>query len=307
MPPHVGDWGLWRSFAAVVEGGSLSAAARRLRLSQPTLSRHIRALEDATGGPLFTRGHNILTPTPHALALYEPVARAAKALDEAAMRAEGAVPGLSGTVRLTASTVVSHYMLPQMLVDIRIQHPEIEIELVPSDVVENLLRREADIAIRMVRPRQPDLTARHIGDLPIVACAHRSYLERRGTPGSVAELGDHDLIGMDRSTLMLDSAHQFGLALERDSFALRTDSQTLLWELTRAGLGIGFAQISLVQQSPGIVSILPQLTLPTLPVWLTTHSELFTSRRIRAIYDGLAAALSIHCAQAAQAAEAVKS
>lgn len=297
------DWGLWRSFAAVVEEGTLSAAARRLRLSQPTLSRHIRELEDATGGPLFTRGHNTLSPTPHALALYEPVARAATALDEATMRAEGSVPGLSGAVRLTASTVFSHYILPSMLVGIRAQYPEIELELVPSDAVENLLRREADIAIRMVRPRQPDLITRHIGELPMIICAHEDYLRRRGMPQTIDELLRHDLIGLDRSTLYLDAAHQFGLPLERESFSLRTDSQTLLWELMKAGMGIGFAQQYLARETPGMVPILSQLTLPGLPIWLTTHRELFTSRRIRAIYDALADALTQYCALGAKAEE----
>ncbi|RYE09209.1 MAG: LysR family transcriptional regulator [Hyphomicrobiales bacterium] len=291
------DWALWKSFAAVVADGSLSAAARRIGYSQPTLGRHIETLEQQLGVVLFDRTIQGLKPTATALRLYEPVAAAEKSLAEAALVAEGSVAQLEGTVRLTASTVVSHYVLPPLLRPIRTEFPAISLDLVPSDSVENLLLREADIAVRMFRPTQLELIAKKLGELPLVACAHQSYLGARGTPQKPEELRDHDLIGFDRSDLMISAARAMGFSFTRDSFALRTDSQTAGWELIKAGLGIGFAQRGLVHDTPGMREILPMLTPPPLEVWLTSHRELFLSPRIRAIYDRLAQALEAYVAR----------
>lgn len=281
------DWTLWRSFGAVMEQGSLSGAARQLGLSQPTLGRHVEALEQALGVPLFERTQSGLKPLETALRLFEPVRVARTALAEAQMMAEGANPELSGSVRITSSTVMCHYVLPALFRGLRQSFPQVAIEVVPSDSVENLLLREADIAVRMFRPTQLDLVARRIGAIPIVAAAHEDYLAARGTPQIVQDLLHHDLIGLDRSELIIDAAQAMGIALERSHFALRCDSQTNLWELCRAGLGIGFAQATLVARTPGMRRILPQLQPGGLDVWLCTHRELFTSRRIRAIYERL--------------------
>lgn len=282
------DWSLWRSFSAVVKHGSLSAAARELGLSQPTLGRHIEALEQALDLPLFDRTLSGLKANEAALRLYEPVAAAETALAQAAILAEGAQAEFTGTVRITASAVVSNYVLPRLLVPIRERYRAIAIELIPSDSAENLLLREADIAIRMFRPTQLELVTRKLGEIPIIPCAHESYLTRRGTPRQIADLAGHDLIGFDRSDAIIVHAARLGLGLRREQFVLRTDSQTQLWELARVGLGIGFAQRLLVEQTPGMVALPINLSIPSLEVWLTTHKELFTSHRIRAIYDALA-------------------
>lgn len=281
------DWSLWRSFGAVVEEGSLSGAARRLGLTQPTIGRHVDALEQALGAVLFERTLSGLKPTETALRLYEPVAAARNALAEAAMIAAGADAGLSGSVRISASTVMSHYVLPPMLATLREEFPQVALELVPSDSAENLLLREADIAVRMFRPTQLELVTKRLGNSPICCCAHESYLARRGRPDEIGDIVGHDLVGLDRSTLILDAAAAIGVPVSRDDFVLRTDSQTAGWELLKAGLGIGFAQAGLVAATEGMVALLPQLKLASLEVWLTTHRELFTSRRVRAIYDRL--------------------
>ena len=282
------DWSLWRSFAAVIEHGSLSAAARALRLSQPTLGRHIDTLEVQLALPLFERTLAGLKPNATALALLAPVARAQAALAEAAMMAEGAQDDSGGTVRITASTMISNYVLPDILVVLRARYRHIALETVPSDSAENLLLREADIAIRMFRPTQLELIARHLGNLPIVATAHQRYLDRRGTPLEAGDLYSHDLIGFDRNAAIIAHAQTLGLPLRREQFGLRSDDQPHLWELMKAGLGIGFAQARLVRDTPGMVVLPVDLAIPDLPVWLTTHRELFTSLRIRAIYDALA-------------------
>jgi len=285
------DWALWRSFAAVVTHGSLSAAARELGISQPTAGRHIETLEADLGLPLFERTLSGLKPNPAALRIYEPVAQAQAALAEAAIMAEGAQDALGGSVRITASAIISSYVLPGLLVPIRKLYPRIGIELVPSDSAENLLLREADIAIRMFRPTQLELVTRKLGELPIVPVAHRDYLARRGTPRTPEELFTHDVVGFDRSDLIIAHARRLGLSLRRETFPLRSDDQPQLWELLKAGLGIGFGQANLVRATPGMVALPIDLAIPPLEVWLTTHRELFTSHRIRAIYDALAQGL----------------
>ena len=288
------DWALWRSFVAVVSNGSLSAAARELGISQPTVGRHIETLEADLGITLFERSLSGLKPNSTALRLYEPVTRAQSSLAEAAIMAEGAQDDLGGTVRITASAVISNHVLPQLLLPIRARYPGIAVELVPSDSAENLLLREADIAIRMFRPTQLELVTRHLGDIAIVPAAHHDYLARRGTPASVEELFTHDMIGFDRLDGIIDHANTLGLKLSRQQFCLRTDDQPLLWSLMCAGLGVGFAQSSLVRDTPGMVALPLDLRIPPLEVWLTTHRELFTSHRIRAIYDALAEGLATY-------------
>ncbi len=291
------DWSLWRSFGAVVEHGSLSAAARALGLSQPTLGRHVEALEQTLGVTLFERTLTGLRPTETALRLYEPVQHARAALAEASLVAEGASAALTGSVRITSSTVMCHYVLPRILYDLRQAFPLVQIELVPSDAAENLLLREADIAVRMFRPTQLELIAKRLGEIPIIACAHTGYLERRGSPKTPEDLRSHDLIGFDRSDLLIATARKMGHDLSRADFALRTDSQTNYFELIRAGLGIGFAQANLVAETPGLVAVLPDFHPPALEVWLTTHREVFTSHRIRAIYDRLSEGLARYLAR----------
>ncbi len=293
------DWALWRSFAAVVEEGSLSAAARKLGLSQPTVGRHIEALEHGLGTTLFERTLQGLKPGETALRLHEQVSVARRALSEAAMMAEGTSAALEGTVRLTASTVTAHYTLPPLLAQLRSEFPAIAIDLVPTDSPENLLIRESDIAVRMFRPAQMELITRKIAESAITCVAHEKYLVRRGTPETIEELRDHDLVGLDRSDLLIRAARDLGFELNRSDFSVRTDSQTAWWELLKAGLGIGFAQRVLVDSAPGMVPLLSDLRIPPLEVWLTTHRELFTSRRIRVIYDRLAELLTAYYAGSA--------
>ena len=285
------DWALWRSFAGVIEHGSLSAAARALGLSQPTIGRHIETLEADLSLSLFERSLSGLKPNAAALRLYEPVRRAQGSLAEATILAEGAQQAEAGTVRITASVMISSYVLPHILGHIRALHPLIELETVPSDSAENLLMREADIAVRMFRPTQLELVTRHLGDIAIVPVAHERYLARRGRPQNLAELWSHDLIGFDRSDAMILHARQLGFTVSRENFVVRSDDHAHLWELLKAGLGIGFGQANLVPLTPGVVALPIDMGIPPLPIWLTTHRELFTSHRIRAIYDAVASGL----------------
>ncbi|MBF0679101.1 MAG: LysR family transcriptional regulator [Devosia sp.] len=287
----VADWSLWRTFAAVVEHGSLSGAGRALGISQPTIGRHVEMLEAQLGLSLFERTLSGLKPNTDALRLYEPVKQAQASLAQAAILAQGAQSQAGGTVRITASTIISNYVLPAILARVRERHPAIALEIVPSDSAENLLMREADIALRMFRPTQLELVTRHLGDIAIVPVAHERYLARRGRPTTLDELLSHELIGLDRSDAIIDHVRKLGHAISRDNFPLRSDDQTHLWELVKAGLGIGFGQQNLANATPGLVALPIDIKVPALPLWLTTHRELFTSHRIRVIYDAVAEGL----------------
>jgi DNA-binding transcriptional LysR family regulator len=194
---------------------------------------------------------------------------------------------VSGTVRIAASEVVSAYVLPPMIALLGEAEPSIEIEIVASNQVENLLRRDADIAIRMVEPVQQDLIARKVTDIRLCACAAISYLDRRGRPESLAELRAHDLIGFDRSSTIIDAFGALGIRLDRHAFRFRADNQIVGWEAVRAGNGIGFGQLPLAKRDAQVEVVLSGLPLPVLPVWLAMHRDVRTSARIRRVVDFL--------------------
>jgi DNA-binding transcriptional LysR family regulator len=285
------DWTLIQSFLAVAETGSLSAAARRLRQSQPTLGRHIRLLEAQLRAELFRRVPRGLELTEAGAQLIAPARAMAEAAARLARLADGRDTALAGTVRITASTVVSHYLLPPVIARLRRAEPEIQIELAPSDTTENLLYREADIALRMYRPGQDEVIARHLADLPLGLYATPEYLDRAGRPGTLDEVLGLEMIGMDRSDLMLRGMKAMGAEVPRDFFPVRTDDQRLIWELTRAGCGIGAAQRGIGDADPSVERVLPDidLPLPPLPLWIAAPEALRTTPRIRRVWDFLVA------------------
>jgi len=281
-----------RSFLAVLERGSLLGAARQLGSSQPTLGRHVAELERQLGAVLFERTGRGLVPTQAALSIADQ-ARAMAASAEAIGRALTGQSGqLAGAVRITASQTVAVHLLPPMLARLREQEPAIAIEVVASNAISNLLRREADIAIRMVRPKQASLIARRIGKVEIGVYAHQDYLRRRGAPRTTADLLRHDLIGFDHDDLIVRSFAAMGQPITREAFGIRSDDHLVLWQALRAGLGIGFAATWLGDREPWVQRILPDLAIPPLPVWLTVHREIRSSVRIRAVYDFLAQAIA---------------
>ena len=284
------DWSLIRSFLAVAEAGSLSAAARAIGISQPTLGRHIQAIETALEVTLFTRTAQGQAMTAAAQALL-PSARAMQAAAaELALSARGQASGINGTVRITASRVVSHHVLPPVLARLRATEPGIQIELVPSDTTENLLFGEADIALRMYRPTQPDLVARQIGALPLGLYAARSYLDRRGRPMSSEALMAHDFIGQDRMDQIIRVMRMLGLDVSRSFFPVRCDDPLTYVELVRAGCGVGGILRAIGDPDPVLerIDLIPDL--PSLPVWLTAAPRLRQSPRLRRVWDALAAA-----------------
>jgi DNA-binding transcriptional LysR family regulator len=287
------DWSLIPSFLATVESGSLSGAARRLGISQPTVGRHIADLEATLGVRLFDRTANGLRITEVGLSLVEN----AQAMHERAQSlrriAEGRAEAVEGAVRITASEMVAVYILPDILAALHLEEPRIKIDVVASVAPDNLLLREADIALRMFRPEQNDVITRRVADLTIGMFAHPDYLARRGTPASIEDLAGHSLIGFDRFDIMIRGFRQVGLEIDRDFFAYRCDCQTAGWEMAKAGFGIAFGPNFLADRD-GLVQIMPDFRHDALelPIWLTAHGDLRYSRRIRLVYDFLAVRLA---------------
>jgi DNA-binding transcriptional LysR family regulator len=286
------SWDELRTFVEVVRDGSLSGAARRLGLTQPTVGRHIDALEAALGLTLFTRSPRGLTPTPAALALephVDAMAAAAAALGRAA---SGEAAADRGTVRVTASEVVGCEVLPPILAAFRAEHPGIVIELALSNRTADLARRDADIAVRMVRPTQSGLVARRIGTSRIGFYAHREYLARFGEPRSLANLPGHCLIGFDRDDTTFRSAGDIPRQLTREAFGFRCDSDLAHLAALRAGVGIGGCQENIARRMPELVAVLPNAFHFAMEVWLVMHASLKTTRRVRLLFDHLAAELT---------------
>jgi DNA-binding transcriptional LysR family regulator len=286
-------WDLYRSFLAVFRLGSLSAAARELELTQPTLGRHIQELEAALGQALFTRSQAGLSPTHAALQLHphaEAMASAAAALLRAA---SGARDEPEGVVRLTTSEVMGVEVLPPLLTAFREAHPGIVIELSLSNANQDLLRRDADIAVRMARPTQSALLARRLGSVPVGLFAHHRYLARHPAPKSLEELArGHTIIGFDADAIAARSFRLSGLPITRDLFAFRSDSDHAQLAAMRAGFGIAGCQKRIAARDRNLVAVLPKAVGFDLEMWLVMHEDLRTSRRVRLLYDHLAGALS---------------
>ncbi len=285
------DWSLIQSFLAVAETGSLSAAARVSGHSQPTLGRHIQLLEQTLGASLFdrhARGLNLSDTGERLL----PMARQMRAtMNQITLTAAGQSQALEGTVRITASVFASHHLLPPILAHIRVIEPEIQLELVPSDATENLLFREADIAVRMYRPGQLDIVTRHIADLGLGIFAASSFLDRAGRPRNIDDVIKHDLVGYDRNDMIVHSMNALGWPISRDDFAVRCDNQATYWELVRAGCGIGFSQLNVGQADPDVEELDLGVRIPPLPVWLAAHQAMRQTPRIRRVWDLLATGL----------------
>ncbi|NTF87870.1 LysR family transcriptional regulator [Agrobacterium rhizogenes] len=284
------SWDFYRTFLAVLQHGSLSAAARELGLTQPTIGRHIDALEEAIGAELFTRSQQGLLPTDAALAL-RPYAETLANTTAALLRvASSSRDRVSGTVRISASEVIGVEVLPPILAGLQAAYPDLTIELSASDAVEDLLQREADIAVRMVAPAQDVLLARYIGSIPLGLFAHRNYLERYGEPKNIRELHQHKLIGFDRQTAYIRTMMKRYPLLDGVSFTFKSDHSIALHNALRAGIGIGFYQIPLAKRDGELVRLLPEIELP-LDTWVAMHENLKTSPRCRVTFDALVAGL----------------
>lgn len=281
------DWNLLRALLAVIDHGSVLAAARVLGYSQPTVSRQLADLASQLGLVLFERTGRGLHATQTALKL----AQLARTMDAAAASvstlARGAEQAESGSVRVSASQPMACHLLPPLLAKMRMLLPRIHVELVVTNGISNLLRREADIALRMVNPLQSEVIARRLGKVQIGAYAHHDYLQRRGIPQLPADLLGHDIIGGDTSTEVIDGLRKLGLPMQPKDFVLRTDDLVAAGQALRSGVGIGFIADYVARAEPGLLPVLPELKIQPLPLWLVVHREIRSNPQIRDTFNFL--------------------
>lgn len=290
MPTQI-DWSLWRSFLAVAEAGSLSAAARALGLSQPTVGRHIAELEERVGATLFARSRNGLLATELATRLV-PFARSMKHSAEALGRHASARPDqLSGSVRITASHAVANEVLPYAIGDLLTVHPNLRIELVASNANADINLHEADVAIRMRRPDQSSLICRALGSVPLGLFAHEDYLRRRGRPRSLSDLAGHTIIGPDRDQALLKVLGGLPLDIHPEEVRFATDSEPAQIAAVRAGAGIGLLQAGIAARCPGLEQVFAEDVRVELDAWMVLHPDLRSVPRVRIVADYLAQAL----------------
>lgn len=286
------DWNQVRAFLATVEEGTLSAAARALGLSQPTLGRQIAALEQTLGVALFERAGKKLILTQSGLDLLGHVREMAAAATRISLSAAGHVQDVAGEVRISASDGFATYLLPPVLARLHAQAPDLVVEVIADNRLSDLMRREADIAVRHVRPTEPNLIAKRLKDGTGSLYAAKSWIARHGRPQRAADLAGHSMIGMDSDARMVAELAARGLDVSGMQFPARSANSVVMWEMVRAGIGIGIMADAVARHCPDVERIeLEEFQSVLFPVWLITHRELHTSRRIRVVFDFLAAAL----------------
>lgn len=281
------DWNQVRTFLATVEEGSFSGAARALKSTQPTVGRQISDLESTLGITLFERSVRGPTLTEVGRDFLGHAREMGEAATLISMAAEGHSLDVSGEVTITATDLLSAGILPAILAPLRQKSPGIRVRIVSSNDIQNLLQREADIAIRHVRPEQSELTARHVGDFRANLYASVDYLDRTGRPRTPREVADHDFVGTPDPVRLLAPLQNQGIPLLPGNFVMTSDSGVVVWELLKAGYGISMLPEVLCEPEPNLEKVLPSLASFEFPVWLVAHRELQTSKRIRIVFDHL--------------------
>jgi DNA-binding transcriptional LysR family regulator len=292
------DWNQVRAFLATAEEGTFSGAARALKSTQPTIGRQISRLEGSLGVTLLERSVRGLTLTQAGRELLDHVRAMGEAATLISMVAAGQSQEVTGEVTVTATDLMAAAILPAILAPLRQSAPGIRVRIVATSDIRNLMQREADIAIRHVRPDQPDLIARHVGDFRGNLYAASSYLDRAGRPRTPREVADHAFVGSPDPDRLIAPLHNHGVPVRAESFIMSSDSNVVEWELVKAGYGISMLPEVLCDAEPGIEKVLPSLPSLQFPIWLVTHRELRTNRRIRVVFDTLARGLAEVAARA---------
>lgn len=288
------DWNKARAFLVTAEEGSLSAAARALGMAQPTLGRQVDGLEQELGVVLFERVGRGLTLTPSGMELLEHVREMGAAAGRVSLTALGQSQALEGRISISASETYAAVLLPPIVAKLRREEPGIEVEIVVSNLASDLLRREADIAIRNFRPTEPDLIAKKLGMADAILYAAPDYVAELGNPKTPYDLRNADFVNMDRAGGMIKGLNGLGLGLTEANFPVFTESYLVMWELVKQGIAIGILDAYIGDADPGVVRVLPDLEPLSFPIWLVAHREVTTSRRIRRVYDFLAKELQRH-------------
>lgn len=286
------DWNRARAFLVTAEEGSLSAAARALGMAQPTLGRQVDALEEELGVVLFERVGRGLTLTPSGIELLEHVRAMGEAANRVSLTSAGQTQAMDGSVTVAASAVHAAFFLPPVLARLRATAPGLHIEIVASNQASDLLRREADIAIRNFAPTEPELIGKKVRDLPARLYAAPAYLEKLGNPRLPYDLQQADFIAIDNTGMFLKGLNALGFGLTERNFPIMTEDYLVMWELVKSGLGIGILDSAVGDREPMVQRVLPDLPPLKFPMWLVAHRELNTSRRVRLVFDVMAEELA---------------
>ncbi|MDC0739173.1 LysR family transcriptional regulator [Cognatishimia sp. SS12] len=286
------DWNHIRAFLATAEHGSLSAAAIDLGLTQPTLSRQVAALEENLGVLLFERVGRSLELTQAGLELLDHTKEMGAAASKIALTASGQSQAIEGEVRITAADIFSAYFLTPALTDLRETAPALRVNIVAANDIRDLMRREADIALRHVRPEQPDLIAKLVMEAEAGFYAAQSYVDRKGQPETINDLTDHEVISFGDAEEMIDYLRPMGVELALANFPVGSNNGLVSWKLCQDGFGVAIMSTLVAERTPGLVRILPDEPPIIFPGWLVAHRELHTSRKIRLVFDTLARHLS---------------
>jgi DNA-binding transcriptional LysR family regulator len=286
------DWTAARAFLALAEEGSLSAAGRALGLSQPTIGRQVAALEAGLGIALVERAGRGLVLTPGGAALVDHLRAMGQAAARVGLAAAGRSQVIEGLIRITASEVYCAFLLPPLIARLRAAHPGIEVEIIAANQPTDLLRREADIAIRNFASTQPEVIARRLRDDAARPYATPEVIAALGHPRRMADLAGATFLGFANTEVLIDGLRGLGAAVTRRNFPVVTDSHLVQWAFVRQGAGIGLITEAAGDAEPAVRRVLPEAPPITFPMWLATHRDLHTSRRVRTVFDLLAAELS---------------
>jgi len=279
------DWNRARAFLVTAEEGSLSAAARALGMAQPTLGRQVSALEQELDVALFERTGRGLSLTPSGLELLDHVREMGEAAGRLSLSAAGHSQSLDGNICITAGEAIAALQLPAFVAGLRLAHPGISIEIVASNAPSDLRKREADIAVRSFRPTHSDLVAKKVKDVDGQLFASPQYLARLGNITSPSDLSRAEFIGFDRTDAMINVLSAIGVKLSQDNFTVISESHLTQWELVKYGIGIGVMAADIGDAEPLVQRVHPTLEPVVIPMWLTTHREVNTSRRVRIVFD----------------------
>ena len=286
--PLLFDWNQVRTFLATAEEGTFSGAARALRSTQPTVGRQIEALEASLGVTLFERTPRGPVLTNSGRELVEHVRAMKEAASLLSIAAAGRSQETFGEVSVTANDLLAATLLPRLVSKLRTEAPGIVVHVIASNDVQDLTRREADIALRHRRPDQPDLIAKHVVDLRANLYASSDYLDEKGRPSKLSDLSGLDLVGSPNTDRMISTLAQLGVEVLPDNFVSKSASGAVLWALVRQGVGAAMLPEVLGDREKGIEKAVRELPSMPFPIWLVTHRELRTSKKIRVIYDFLA-------------------
>lgn len=285
------DWNRARAFLATAETGSLSAAARQLGLTQPTLSRQVAALEAELGVTLFERLGKKLSLTETGTSLLAHVRTMGEAAGAMRLAASGRAQDIAGRVSISATDAYAAYVLPDLVARIRREAPQITLTVISTNSLSDLRRREADIALRHLRPVDDGLIGQLLGESRAGLYAAPGWLARHRGLRSITDIPPQELIGFDEPQRFTQALREMGLQVTDADLRLMSNSSVMIWEMVRRGLGVTVMLREIGDRTPGVIRIMTDMALPRFPIWLVTHRELRTSRRIRLVYDILAGEL----------------